>query len=242
MLRSTFPILLLASAVLAMAQAPKSGFNVERKAAGTPEISSTVPAQIENGKQTDVVLKGKNFAAGTPSSSGPCKVLKSSLVSATEARFTIVSTSEDGGECNFSLGRVGGTVKVLPTPAAAARMEKEKEAQHAKDMAAAQKTLDFLKNAPATMGKKWTVTLPTGKADTWTRKEAADSDSNPEFKNAAGEAVQIMLAPPDAVVVQVGACVFTGKLVDTRVTGEAPLPASMCKYGTGKWSATIEKK
>src|SRR5207248_4657728 len=100
MLRSKLPILLLASAALCgMAQARKSDFNAARKADPTPEITSTMPQQIENGKPTEIVLKGKNFAAGSVSSSGECKVVKSPLVSPTEAHFTVVPTSEDGGEC-----------------------------------------------------------------------------------------------------------------------------------------------
>jgi len=236
--------LAVAASEQASAQSRKPNFNVQRKAAPTPEVSSTLPREIENGKPTDIVSKGTNFPAGEVkyNASGACKLVKGAVVSATEARFTVASTAEDGGECSFGFsgdGRyVGSDVRVKPTAAAAARMQKEQDAQRAKQQAEAQAAMDYMKKAPEMVGKKWTVTLPSGKSDVWTFQEAAFSGG--EFKNSAGEKVTVMLMQGDQVMAQVGNCIFSGKKTGQKAAGEASMPASMCKYGQGNWSATIQ--
>lgn len=246
-LKRSFAVILLSGctlAVVAKAQT-KPNFNVQRKAAPTPEVSSVAPREIENGKPTEIVLKGANFPAGDvkANASGACTLVKSAVVSPTEARFTVVSKDEEGGECSFGFsgnGRyVGSGVRVKPTAAAAARRQKEEDAQRAKQQAEAQAAMDYMKKAPEMVGKKWTVTLPGGKSDVWTFQEAASMGG--QFKNSAGEKVMIMLMPGDQVMAQVGdSCIFSGKKTGQKAAGQATMPASMCKYGTGNWSATIQ--
>ena len=227
---------------------------VGRAGAGTPEITGMHPTSIENGKETEVVVKGRDFPDGaTLTASRECKLIRAKQISATEARFTIISISEKGGYCNLEIkGKkksTDDTVEVKPTAAYQAILDKKKAeddkayaARQAKENEAAKERIDFaLKKAPELVGKTWEVKLPNGKSDTWTLTEKGASGG--KFKSSSGLPITVIVMQEGNVMVvpEGGGCMMQGKLKDGKVSGEQSMAPSFCKLGQGKWSATINQ-
>jgi hypothetical protein len=98
------PIVLSASMVLGQARTQRPNVDVKRAGPGTPEITGMHPTAIENGKETEIVVKGRDFPSDARlEASRECKLVRSKLVSATEASFTVVSTTDKGGYCRLAI-------------------------------------------------------------------------------------------------------------------------------------------
>jgi hypothetical protein len=255
-----FVALLVFSAV-AMGQtkaSPKKNLppplEIGRGGAGTPEITGMHPASIENGKETEVVVKGRDFPSDAKlEASRDCRLISAKLISATEARFTVVSTTEKNGYCRLEIigkkKRTDDQVEVKPTAAYQVILDKQKEeqkkadeARRAKEMQDAQAGADFMmKTAPELVGKSWAVKLPNGQSETWTF--ASKSTGGGKFTSPSLKQVMIVLQQNGDVMVipDGGGCLMQGKFKDGKASGEQSMPASMCKLGAGKWSATVSK-
>jgi len=256
MTKSAIAILFCALVSSGIAQTRRPDTNVRRAPQGTPEMTSMAPtlSALDNGKQAEVCVHGKPDKFPTANQkftvSGQCKLIHGEMKSPELACFTVISTSEEGGSCYLEVRGSGGAggvdriatgrLEVKPTAAVAAQRQKREEQEQAKAMADVKAAQELLKKAPETVGKKWSVVLPNGKSDTWTW--IGEAFGGGKFKNGSGEEVTIMVQPESKIMAIVGqACVFGGSLSGNKVTGTADMPATMCKHGQGKWTATISK-
>ena len=213
-------ILVLASVAVGQTKsAPKKlppPLEIGRAGAGTPEITGMRPTSIENGKETEVVVKGRDFPDDAKlEATRDCKLVRAKLISAMEARFTVVSISEKGGYCRLAIiGKkksADDNVEVKPTAAYQAILDKKKAeddkayaARQAKENEAANARFDFMsKVAPEMVGKTWAVKLPNGQSETWTFAEKGPGGGT--FKSSAGRKVTIILQQNgDVMAVQEG--------------------------------------
>ena len=237
---------LVLSAVAVGQTKAKPNVDVKRADALTPEITGCTPGSLPNGKETDVVCKGRYFPGehAVYKAVDGCRLIKAVASGPGEVRFTVISTSEKGGYCvlriisNGHPGEEG--MRVEPSAAVAAQQKKEQEEEQAASMAKAKAAADFMKQSPEMVGKKWSVTLPNGKPDTWTW--TGKTSSGGTFSSTSGDKVEVSLYPGGILVITLGkSCVFNGNFKDNKADGTANMPASMCKVGQGKWSATISK-
>jgi hypothetical protein len=248
-------VLSSASVVLGQARTRRPNVDVKRAGAGTPEITGLSPKSIENGKETEIVVKGREFPPDAKlEATRECRLIRSKLISAMEASFTVISTSEKGGWCGLGIvGKVkhaDEVVEVKPTAAYQVILDKKKEedkkaqaVRQAKDEEETKARLDYAtKTAPELVGKSWSVTLPNGKSETWTL--SSKSTSGGKFTSPTGKQITVIVQPGDKVMVMPGeaGCIFEGTLKNGKVTdGKQDMPATMCKLGQGKWSATVSK-
>ncbi len=223
--------------------------NVQRQPGNTPEITGATPRSITTGTTGELVLHGGHLLpGGTIEASGICHLKAGQIVSDTEARVTLAVDDNENGECNLNLqaqnrNNVWYTVELALSPAAqqarATREAAERQKQQQEAAAAQQKMQQYMSHAKDIMGTKWTVQLPGGKSDVWTKTGGNEMlGAVGEFKNSKGTQFQLVISERDETVVNVDNCVYQGKISGGKVTGKA---IAMPGCTAGAWSGTISK-
>jgi hypothetical protein len=222
------------------AQQPAVNINVERKDAPTPEVRSTVPRGITTGQTADIVLTGTFGDVKDVTAGEICHVKQWKTVSPTEIRLTI--TADDRvGDCPITLqtgGRNAGVyLEVQASAAAKAQHEREQQQEAQEQQAKAEKEIQ---QRLEIAGTKWSVKLPSGKADEWTRYETLPGGIT-RFKSKSGTTFMVVASPDGTVAAQSedGSCLFSGNVDNGRVSGQSILPK--CSLGSGAFTATVSK-
>lgn len=235
-------LLVCTFAIAVAAQTRRPNVNVPRAETGTPEIRGATPQAVTTGTTATVALKGVNLEPGGKiEASGICHLKDGKIVSATEAQVTLTVDDAIEGSCELRLLShkrwVYMNLNVQLSPAAQQRARQKQQADYDKAMKDMAERAAHIKDI---LGRKWDVKLPNGRSDTWTVAEV-NQFGLVQFKNARGEAFQVIVGDQDAVVVPYpGNCVLQGKIVGGKVgDGQSPLPG--CSVGKGAWSATITK-
>lgn len=215
--------------------------NVERKEAPTPEVRGAAPRGITTGQSADIVLTGAFGDVKDVTAGEICHVEQWKAVSATEIHLT-VNADDRVGDCPITLNTGGGRgasvyLEVQASAAAKAQREREQQQEAQEQQARAEKDVQ---QRLEMAGTKWSVKLPSGKTDEWTRYETLPGGIT-RFKSRNGVNFMIVANPDGTVAAQSedGSCLFSGNVENGRVTGQSLMPR--CSLASGAFTATVSK-
>lgn len=208
--------------------------DVQRKDKSSPEINGFIPHFVITGQTTQLTMTGRDFRAGDAiTSEGVCHIKDVKINSSKQVQMTVSVDDVTEGKC---------TIKISAPPnqyQSNLDVQLNPDAQ-AKQLAKMQQQMnDANAHVAQIIGKSWNVKFPSGKSDTWTKVEEGQMGIT-DFKNSSGEKFSIMVGKDDTVVVGLEGCMMQGKIDNGKITnGKSILPG--CSYGTGDWSATINR-
>lgn len=225
----------------------QAGTNVTRKPAGTPEVVSMTPKEVDVGGKREVVFELKNLEPSQVTAVegwGSCqKIVGFAPASATAIKITIDIPAASASSCDIQLkARTGralyGHIKLSSPEERKRRADAEKQVAQA--TAQSQQFYNQMKAAQSAVGKQWTVQFANGQKDSWTVFHTPDDQGVPiHFKNAAGQEMQISHANGVVNIVTKQGCLMMGQLRGNKAEGQVLYGCSQPQGS--RWSATIQQ-
>lgn len=208
--------------------------DVQRKDKSSPEINSFIPRFVITGQTTQLTMTGRDFRLSDKiEADGICHIKDLKINSSKQVQMTLAVDDVTEGKCKIKISappnQYESTLDVELNPDAMQRQMVKMQ----------QQMNDMNVHVAQVVGKTWDVKLPSGKSETWTKVEDGQMGIT-DFKSSSGKKFSIMLQKDDTAVIDVEGCMLQGKIVDGKIAnGQSLLPG--CSYGTGAWSATINR-